>query len=47
VDLRVHRADGTTIRVEDPSGALVRWFGHARARAVRIRPDRIVASASA
>jgi 3-(3-hydroxy-phenyl)propionate hydroxylase len=46
-DLLVHRADGTTIRVEDPSGALVRWFRHARARAVRIRPDRIVASASA
>jgi 3-(3-hydroxy-phenyl)propionate hydroxylase len=41
-DLRVRRADGTEVRVEDPSGTLRRWLGSARA--VRIRPDRIVGS---
>lgn len=42
-DLVVHRADGTTVRLEDPSGGLRRWLGSARE--VRIRPDRIVRSA--
>jgi 3-(3-hydroxy-phenyl)propionate hydroxylase len=44
-DLLVRRADGTAIRVEDPSGTLRDWLGGASA--VRIRPDRIVRSASA
>ena len=42
-DLEVCRSDGTRTRVEDPSGTLRRWLG--RAGEVRIRPDRIVASA--
>jgi len=42
-DLEVRRADGTQVRVEDPTGTLRRWLG--RAGSVRIRPDRIVASA--
>ena len=42
-DLEVRRADGTATRVEDPTGTLRRWLGGAGA--VRIRPDRIVASA--
>jgi 3-(3-hydroxy-phenyl)propionate hydroxylase len=42
-DLEVHRADGTGLRVEDPTGTLRRWLGSAGS--VRIRPDRIVASA--
>lgn len=33
-------------RIEDPSGAVVRWLRSAGATAVRIRPDRIVRSAS-
>ncbi len=41
--LEVRRADGTTTRVEDPSGTLTRWLGGAGS--VRIRPDRIVAAA--
>ncbi|MDT0274547.1 bifunctional 3-(3-hydroxy-phenyl)propionate/3-hydroxycinnamic acid hydroxylase [Blastococcus goldschmidtiae] len=41
-DLDVHRADGTEVRVEDPTGTLRRWLGPARA--VRIRPDRVVGS---
>jgi 3-(3-hydroxy-phenyl)propionate hydroxylase len=39
----VRRSDGTEIRVEDPSGTLVRWLRGASA--VQIRPDRIVRSA--
>jgi 3-(3-hydroxy-phenyl)propionate hydroxylase len=42
-DLLVRRADGTEVRIEDPSGALRRWLGGASA--VRIRPDRIVRAA--
>jgi 3-(3-hydroxy-phenyl)propionate hydroxylase len=42
-DLRVRRADGSEVRVEDPSGTLRRWL--AGASAVTIRPDRIVRSA--
>ncbi|SOC51959.1 3-(3-hydroxy-phenyl)propionate hydroxylase [Blastococcus aggregatus] len=42
-DLEVCRPDGTRTRVEDPSGTLRRWLGSATE--VRIRPDRIVASA--
>jgi 3-(3-hydroxy-phenyl)propionate hydroxylase len=42
-DLVVRRADGSEIRVEDPSGTLRRWLGPATE--VRIRPDRIVGSA--
>jgi 3-(3-hydroxy-phenyl)propionate hydroxylase len=42
-DLRVRRADGTEVRLEDPSGTLLRWLGGATA--VRIRPDRIVRAA--
>ncbi|CCG05605.1 bifunctional 3-(3-hydroxy-phenyl)propionate/3-hydroxycinnamic acid hydroxylase [Blastococcus saxobsidens] len=42
-DLEVRRADGTSVRVEDPSGTLRRWLG--AATSVRIRPDRIVAAA--
>lgn len=41
-DLLVRRADGTEVRVEDPSGSLSRWL--AGARSVSIRPDRIVAA---
>jgi 3-(3-hydroxy-phenyl)propionate hydroxylase len=43
-DLVVRRADGTEWRAQDPSGLLHRWMGGAVA--VRIRPDRIVRSAS-
>jgi len=42
-DLLVRRADGTAIRIEDPSGLLSSWLGPAAA--VQIRPDRIVRSA--
>jgi 3-(3-hydroxy-phenyl)propionate hydroxylase len=42
-DLRVRRADGTEVRLEDPGGTLLRWLGGATA--VRIRPDRIVRAA--
>jgi 3-(3-hydroxy-phenyl)propionate hydroxylase len=42
-DLRVRRADGTEVRIEDPSGTLLRWLG--TATAVQIRPDRIVRAA--
>ena len=42
-DLVVRRADGSEVRVEDPSGTLRRWLGPATA--VRIRPDRVVGSA--
>jgi 3-(3-hydroxy-phenyl)propionate hydroxylase len=41
--LEVLRADGTLVRVEDPSGTLRRWLGGAAA--VDVRPDRVVASA--
>ena len=43
-DLRVHRADGARVQVVDPTGTLVRWLGGASS--VRIRPDRIVRSAT-
>jgi 3-(3-hydroxy-phenyl)propionate hydroxylase len=39
-DLLVRRSDGTEIRVQDPTGTLLRWMGGAAS--VRIRPDRIV-----
>ncbi|RBY76544.1 bifunctional 3-(3-hydroxy-phenyl)propionate/3-hydroxycinnamic acid hydroxylase [Blastococcus sp. TF02-09] len=42
-DLDVRRADGTTARVEDPTGMLRRWLGGAGR--VDVRPDRIVAAA--
>ncbi|HEY0453503.1 bifunctional 3-(3-hydroxy-phenyl)propionate/3-hydroxycinnamic acid hydroxylase [Actinophytocola sp.] len=42
-DLLVRRADGTEIRVEEPTGTLLRWLGGASS--VQIRPDRIVRSA--
>jgi 3-(3-hydroxy-phenyl)propionate hydroxylase len=42
-DLFVRRADGTDVRIEDPSGLLSPWLGPAAA--VQIRPDRIVRSA--
>jgi 3-(3-hydroxy-phenyl)propionate hydroxylase len=42
-NLHVRRADGIEIRVEDPSGTLLRWLG--RATSVQIRPDRVVRSA--
>jgi 3-(3-hydroxy-phenyl)propionate hydroxylase len=42
-DLRVVRADGSEVEVEDDSGTLRRWLGSTTA--VRIRPDRIVGSA--
>jgi 3-(3-hydroxy-phenyl)propionate hydroxylase len=42
-DLRVRRADGSEVRVEDPSGELRRWLGGARE--VDVRPDRIVGAA--
>jgi 3-(3-hydroxy-phenyl)propionate hydroxylase len=42
-DLEVRRTDGTTARVDDPTGTLRRWLGGAAA--VEIRPDRMVASA--
>ncbi|TYP88070.1 bifunctional 3-(3-hydroxy-phenyl)propionate/3-hydroxycinnamic acid hydroxylase [Blastococcus xanthinilyticus] len=42
-DLRVRRADGAEVRIEDPGGTLRRWLGGASA--VEIRPDRIVAAA--
>jgi 3-(3-hydroxy-phenyl)propionate hydroxylase len=45
-DLLVRRADGTRIRVEDPSGTLAGWLRSGRASGVSIRPDRIVRSAS-
>ncbi|WP_040338789.1 bifunctional 3-(3-hydroxy-phenyl)propionate/3-hydroxycinnamic acid hydroxylase [Candidatus Blastococcus massiliensis] len=41
-DLDVHRADGSRLRLAEPTGALRSWMGDARS--VRIRPDRIVAS---
>jgi 3-(3-hydroxy-phenyl)propionate hydroxylase len=41
-DLDVRRADGTVVRVEDPSGTLTAWL---RGASVCIRPDRIVGSA--
>jgi 3-(3-hydroxy-phenyl)propionate hydroxylase len=41
-ELRVRRADGTAVRVEDPSGALAAWMRGAAA--VQVRPDRIVRS---
>ena len=43
--LVVRRADGTRATVTDPSGVLVRWLRHGRARTVTVRPDRIVRSA--
>jgi 3-(3-hydroxy-phenyl)propionate hydroxylase len=43
--LTVRRADGTTVAIEDPGGALRAWMGSA-ARVV-VRPDRIVRAASA
>jgi 3-(3-hydroxy-phenyl)propionate hydroxylase len=39
-------AEGRETRIEDPSGALSAWLRAAGATAVRIRPDRIVRSAS-
>jgi 3-(3-hydroxy-phenyl)propionate hydroxylase len=42
-DLLVRRVDGTEIRVEEPTGTLLRWLGGASS--VQIRPDRIVRSA--
>jgi 3-(3-hydroxy-phenyl)propionate hydroxylase len=42
-DLRVLRADGSEVRVEDASGTLRHWLRGADR--VRIRPDRIVAAA--
>jgi 3-(3-hydroxy-phenyl)propionate hydroxylase len=42
-ELLVRRADGSEIRVEDPSGTLRAWLRGARA--VDVRPDRIVRSA--
>jgi 3-(3-hydroxy-phenyl)propionate hydroxylase len=41
-DLRVRRADGTEIVIEDPSGTLVGWMRGASA--VVLRPDRVVRS---
>jgi 3-(3-hydroxy-phenyl)propionate hydroxylase len=41
--LTVRRDDGTVLAVDDPSGALAAWMGGARA--VVVRPDRIVRSA--
>jgi 3-(3-hydroxy-phenyl)propionate hydroxylase len=41
--LEVRRADGTRVRVEDPTGTLRRWLGGAAS--VDVRPDRVVASA--
>jgi 3-(3-hydroxy-phenyl)propionate hydroxylase len=42
-DLLVRRADGTEVGVEDPTGSLIAWLGGARA--VSVRPDRIVRAA--
>jgi 3-(3-hydroxy-phenyl)propionate hydroxylase len=42
-DLRVRRADGAEIEVQDPGGLLQRWMDGASA--VQVRPDRIVGSA--
>ncbi|NEK85863.1 bifunctional 3-(3-hydroxy-phenyl)propionate/3-hydroxycinnamic acid hydroxylase [Blastococcus saxobsidens] len=42
-DLRLHRADGTTVQLVDPGGTLRRWLGPATQ--VCIRPDRIVRAA--
>jgi 3-(3-hydroxy-phenyl)propionate hydroxylase len=42
-DLVVRRADGTRVGIEDPTAMVRRWLGNARA--VVIRPDRIVAAA--
>jgi 3-(3-hydroxy-phenyl)propionate hydroxylase len=42
--LTVRRADGTTVAIEDPGGALRAWMG--RATRVVVRPDRIVRAAS-
>jgi 3-(3-hydroxy-phenyl)propionate hydroxylase len=44
--LVVTRDDGSAVRIEDPSGRLEEWLRRGRARAVTIRPDRIVRSAS-
>jgi 3-(3-hydroxy-phenyl)propionate hydroxylase len=41
-DLRVRRADGTEVPVEDSTGALAAWMRGATA--VHVRPDRIVRS---
>jgi 3-(3-hydroxy-phenyl)propionate hydroxylase len=38
-DLRLRRADGTEVQVEDPSGTLTGWL---RGASVQIRPDRII-----
>jgi 3-(3-hydroxy-phenyl)propionate hydroxylase len=42
-DLVVRRANGTAVRVEDPTGQLATWMRGAAA--VQVRPDRIVRSA--
>jgi 3-(3-hydroxy-phenyl)propionate hydroxylase len=39
-------AAGRSTRIEDPSGVLTAWLRAAGATSVRIRPDRIVRSAS-
>jgi 3-(3-hydroxy-phenyl)propionate hydroxylase len=41
-DLVVRRPDGTAVRVEDPSGVLLRRLGSATV--VQVRPDRIIGS---
>jgi 3-(3-hydroxy-phenyl)propionate hydroxylase len=43
--LMVRRADGGEVVIEDPTGTLIRWLRSGRARAVSVRPDRIVRSA--
>jgi 3-(3-hydroxy-phenyl)propionate hydroxylase len=43
--LVVRCADGSAATVEDPSATLLGWLRHGRARAVVVRPDRIVRSA--
>jgi 3-(3-hydroxy-phenyl)propionate hydroxylase len=43
-NLVVRRADGTEIRVQEPTGTLLRWMGGVSS--VQIRPDRIVRSVS-
>jgi 3-(3-hydroxy-phenyl)propionate hydroxylase len=40
--LRLRRADGTEVQVEDPSGTLTGWL---RGASVQIRPDRIIRAA--
>jgi 3-(3-hydroxy-phenyl)propionate hydroxylase len=42
-DLVVRRADGSKVRIEDPSGTLRRWLRGTTS--VQVRPDRIVRSA--